>query len=252
VIESPVAQDLAQRLADAIRVLAAEEVMDGSGHLSARIPGTDTLLINPRYAAVLADPEDFCVVDLQGKRLSGEGPLPIETPIHSAIYRRRPDVGSVLHCHPRFGILLGLQEVGLVPFNRDARLFADGVPLFPDSRGINTNELAEQLADTLGAHYAAFLQGHGVVVVGPNVEANAVGALRLEKSCMDQILLMSFSTPRPLPSRGPSMSLSGPRMENPYRAWPFLLYKHGLRSRQEVQALAKSSSKQTLRPGEEP
>ena len=54
--DSAVVKDLALRLSDAIQVLSLEDVLDGSGHLSARVPGTETFVINPRYAAVLADP----------------------------------------------------------------------------------------------------------------------------------------------------------------------------------------------------
>jgi ribulose-5-phosphate 4-epimerase/fuculose-1-phosphate aldolase len=243
--------ELASRLVDGIQVLSKEDVLDGSGHLSARIPGTDTFLINPRYAGVLADPEDICTVDLSGKRLAGRDPIPIESVIHAAIYRARPDVGSVLHCHARYGILVGLQETGLVPFNREAKLFEDGVPVFADSRGITNNKMADELAETLGPHWAVFLRGHGIVVCGPNVEANCVCAIRFERSCRDQLTLMSFTTPRPLPSRGSSTGLSGPRMENPYRAWPHLLYKHGIRSRAEAKAQAQSGSAKTVREGED-
>ena len=52
--------------------------MDGSGHLSVRIPGTDTFLINPRFAGALADVEDICTVDIKEcKRLEGIGPIPV-------------------------------------------------------------------------------------------------------------------------------------------------------------------------------
>jgi ribulose-5-phosphate 4-epimerase/fuculose-1-phosphate aldolase len=249
--DTAVVRELAERLSDAVQVLSLEEVLDGSGHLSARIPGTDTFVINPRYAAVLADPEDFCVVDLDGKRLAGPGPIPSETPIHAAIYRARPDVGSVLHCHPRYAILLGVQDCGLIPFNRAARLFEDGVPTFRDSRGIRTAEHADQMAAALGPHYAMFLQGHGIVVAGPNVEGTAVAAVRFEESCRDQLFLMSFTTPKPLARQGPAGGMSGPRLENPYRAWPYLLHKHGLKPRAALQAMAQRGSRKTLEAGEE-
>ena len=77
---------------------------------------------------MLAEPDDLCIVDFSAKRVAGSEPIPLETVIHSIIYKSRADIGSVLHCHPRFSILVGLQESSLIPFNRDARLFADGVP----------------------------------------------------------------------------------------------------------------------------
>ena len=57
-------------------------------------------------------------------------------------------------------------ESGLIPFNREARIFADGVPIFPESRGINNFSLAQRMVDALGPHYAVFLRRHGIVVVG--------------------------------------------------------------------------------------
>lgn len=238
-----IAEDWKRRLVDGLKVLTGEGILSGSGHLSAKIPGTETFLINPRFAGVLAEPNDICTVTFEGKRIGGKGPIPSETPIHSAIYRSRPDVGSVLHCHARYAILLGLQDVGLVPFNREARMFADGVPIFPNSHGINNDGLAQRMVETLGEHYAIFLRGHGCVVVGPGIEGTCISAIQFERSCQDQLLLMSFMTPKPIPDA--SRGRVSARLENPYRAWPFLLHKHKIRSRRQIRASIK-----TLKEGE--
>ena len=236
-------RDLKRRLVDGLKVLTGEGILSGSGHLSARIPGTETFLINPRFAGVLAEPKDICTVNFAGKRIAGKGPIPSETPIHSAIYRSRPDVASVLHCHARHSILLGLLDIGLVPFNREARIFADGVPIFPDSHGINSDALAERMVKALESHYAIFLRGHGCVVVGPGIEGTSISAIQLERACQDQTLLMGFTTPKPLPDAGRGRVAA--RLENPYRAWPFLLYKHKVRSIAKIRA-----SIRTLKEGE--
>lgn len=236
-------QDLKRRLVEGLQVLTGEEILSGSGHLSARIPGTETFLINPRFPAVLADTNDICTVTFDGKRIAGKGPIPSETPIHSAIYRGRPDVGSVLHCHARHSILLGLLDIGLVPFNREARIFADGVPIFPDSHGINSEALAERVVEALGSHYAIFLRGHGCVVVGPGIEGTSISALHLERACQDQLLLMTFTTPKALPDAGRGRVTA--RLENPYRAWPFLLHKHNVRAKAKIRR-----SIRTLKEGE--
>jgi L-fuculose-phosphate aldolase len=236
-------ENLKRRLVDGLQVITGEEILTGSGHLSARIPGTETFLINPRFAGVLADPKDICTVDFAAKRIAGKGPIPSESLIHSAIYRHRPDVGSVIHCHARSSILMGLQDTGLIPITREARLFADGVPIFPDSHGINSEALAERMVAALGPHYAIFLRGHGCVVVGPGIEGTCISAIQLERACQDQLLLMSFTTPKPMAdaSRGRVPA----RLENPYRAWPFLLYKHKVKSKAQIRA-----SIRTLKEGE--
>src|SRR5574341_1386690 len=227
-------QNLKQRLVEGLQVLTGEGVLSGSGHLSARIPGTETFLINPRFAGALADPKDICTVDFAGKRIAGKGPIPSETHIHTAIYRGRPDVASVLHCHARYSILLGLLDVGLIPFNREARIFADGVPIFHNSHGINSAALAEQMVEALGPHHAIFLRGHGCVVTGPGVEGNCISAIQLERACRDQLLLMSFTAPKPLADAARGRVTA--RLENPYRAWPFLLYKHKVKSKAKIRA----------------
>jgi ribulose-5-phosphate 4-epimerase/fuculose-1-phosphate aldolase len=236
-------EELKRRLVDGLQVLTGEGILSGSGHLSARIPGTETFLINPRFAGVLAGPKDICTVNLEAKRIAGKGPIPSETLIHSAIYRSRPDVGSVLHCHARSSILMGLQDIGLIPFSREARLFADGVPIFPESHGINSDALARRMVEALGAHYGIFLRGHGVVVAGPGIEGTCISAIQLEHACRDQLFLMSFTTPKPLPDAARGRVTA--RLENPYRAWPFLLYKHGVKSKARIRASIK-----TLNEGE--
>jgi ribulose-5-phosphate 4-epimerase/fuculose-1-phosphate aldolase len=225
---------LKRRLVDGLQVVTGEGVLSGSGHLSARIPGTETFLINPRFAGVLADPKDICTVNFDGKRIAGRGPVPSETVIHSTIYRHRPDVASVLHCHARYSILVGLLNGGLIPFNREARLFGDGVPIFPESHGINSPALAERMVEALGPHHAVFLRGHGCVVTGPGIEGTCISAIQLERACQDQLLLMSFTTPKPMADANRGRVTA--RLENPYRAWPFLLYKHKVKSKAAIRA----------------
>jgi len=230
----PKIENLKRRLVEGLQVITGEGVLSGSGHLSARIPGTETFLINPRFAGVLAGPKDICTVNFAGKRIAGEGPIPSESPIHAAVYKARPDVGSVIHCHARYSILVGLLETGLVPFNREARMFADGVPIFHESRGINDFALAERMVENLGSHFATFLRGHGVVVAGPGIEGACISVIQLERACQDQLLMMSITTIKPMTDAG--RGRSNARLENPYRAWPFLLYKHKVKSKAQIRA----------------
>ena len=225
---------LKKRLVEGLKVVTGEGILSGSGHLSVRIPGSETFLINPRFAGILAEPADICTVNFKGKRISGKGPIPSETKIHAAVYRSRADVGSVLHCHARYSILVGLLDTGLVPFNREARLFAEGVPVFPDSHGINTEALALRMVQALGPHYAVFLRGHGCVVVGPGIEGTCISAIQLERACQDQLLMMSFTAVKPMADA--ARGRVNARLENPYRAWPFLLYKHKVKSKAQIRA----------------
>lgn len=84
--------------------------------------------------------EDLVRVSLDGNVLEGTARKPSETPIHTEIYRRRPDVGSVAHLHPPITTALSIAGVEFLPVIQHGALFADGVPVLDDSRHVNTPE----------------------------------------------------------------------------------------------------------------
>ncbi len=45
-------------------------------------------------------PDDICTVDMEGKQLAGQRKRTSEVLLHLAIMKERPDVKSVVHCHP--------------------------------------------------------------------------------------------------------------------------------------------------------
>jgi len=226
--------DLKKRLIEGLQILTDEGVMTFVGHLSVRVPGTDTFLINPRYAANVADVEDICTVDLNGRRVDGPGPIPGETPIHTGILLRRPDISSVVHCHPRSSVIMGLLSVDVVPFNIVAHTFADGVPTYPESHQVDTMDRGLNLADALGDHFAVFQRGHGIAAVGPSIEGVCLVTIRLEHTCRDQLELMRYTTPQPLTD--PDMTRPGAGLANPYRERPYLMQKHHIRPKEEIKA----------------
>src|ERR1700689_1862750 len=97
---------LREQLADCTRMMVMAELLDYSGHVSARLPGTDRVLIPGRDASRAGiTVADILVVDPDGKTLEGKGPPPTETAIHTGVYRARPDVQVVGHGHPPMSTL---------------------------------------------------------------------------------------------------------------------------------------------------
>ncbi|HEV3143139.1 MAG TPA: class II aldolase/adducin family protein [Gemmataceae bacterium] len=45
-------------------------------------------------------PDDICLVDYDGKQLAGKRKRTSEVMLHLAVYKTRPDVQAVVHCHP--------------------------------------------------------------------------------------------------------------------------------------------------------
>jgi ribulose-5-phosphate 4-epimerase/fuculose-1-phosphate aldolase len=164
--------ELKMKVAMACRMLCLAELVDYSGHISVRIPGTDRFLINGHpISRATVTPDDVVTFDLEGQRVEGKWDLPSELPMHSRVYRARKEVNSVAHLHNRMVVVLSMAGKDLVPASNPGALFGSGaVPMYQDPALIRTNEQGDAVAKTLGARDALILRGHGSLVAGEAIE----------------------------------------------------------------------------------
>ncbi len=192
--------DLKVKLATTVRLMAMEGMMDFNGHVSLRLPEGDRVLINSRFCSRVAlTAEDIVTVDLEGRLVEGNAEQPSETPLHVAIYRRRPEVGSVAHLHPRYSTVFTIASVPLKPVYIIASEFGEaGVPVFDDPRLIRKREEGEAVADALGSHSALLLRAHGAVTVASDLEGAFAVAVALEETARTYLWASAIGTPHPL------------------------------------------------------
>ena len=70
------------------------------GNLSIRVPGTDLIIIKGSgYSFGECTPDNLVTVNMQGEIIEGPGKPSMEIRTHRAIYRKRPDVFGIFHCH---------------------------------------------------------------------------------------------------------------------------------------------------------
>jgi L-fuculose-phosphate aldolase len=70
------------------------------GNISLRL-GEDRVLCSPtRVSKGFMKPDDLCIVDMDGKQVSGKRKRSSEILLHLTIMKARADVKSVVHCHP--------------------------------------------------------------------------------------------------------------------------------------------------------
>ena len=101
-------ESISERVAQACRVLGTLDLTRAAtGHVSARIPGTERILIRARGPEEIGvrytSAEEVVEVDMDGRVIdAGKSGLaaPQEVFIHTEIYRERPEVHSVIHMHP--------------------------------------------------------------------------------------------------------------------------------------------------------
>jgi L-fuculose-phosphate aldolase len=204
--------ELRRKVALSCRILGSRGVTSGSfGHVSARIPGTEHVLIKAKgpneNALEFAGTHDVIRIDLRGQAAEETDGLspPSETAMHLAIYRARPDVMSVIHSHPMWVALLTACEKPLVPmfgaFDGQAglRLLEEGVPVYPRTLTIVNDELAAEVVDVMGERRACLLRGHGMTVAGSGVEDATEISLNLSQLAYANYLGYTLGGPLPVP-----------------------------------------------------
>lgn len=226
---------LREQVAWACRILAMHGHTDLTlGHVSARRPTGDSYYIKTKGLGLdEVTPEDVVGLDLSGDRIWGEGEVHLETPLHTEVYRARPDVGAVIHSHPPMTTALGATAAQLEFVNHDAALFPEGIGAFEETPELITMPLqGEAVAKALGMRRAVLLRNHGVLIVGQDVPWAVYAALTLERAVQIQLIASSLG---PLNTIPPSMvqrlSAEKHRSEFIRQYWEYLIRKvrrHGL------------------------
>jgi ribulose-5-phosphate 4-epimerase/fuculose-1-phosphate aldolase len=152
-----------------------------NGHVSCRIPGTDHFLINMRKASRASIAVDGVVIcDRDGNLLDGPSEPPSEVYIHSEIYKRRPDVQSIVHGHPHWQTVLGIADIEFKPVFMLGS-FIKRMKIYEDSSLVNLPEMGRGLAEALGEDTVIQLRHHGNVVVGESIHAAFAATVYVEE-----------------------------------------------------------------------
>lgn len=168
-------QHLRYQIAAVTRLLVSEGLLGYSGHVSARLPDRDAILIQPiHHGRSELRPEHLLVCDMDGRVIGGpEGERPpSEIYIHTELYRARADVNAIAHYHHDLTTTFSLvEDVPLRPIKNHAVRWASGIPVHPEPDHVNTPALGRALAKTLGPHQALIIRAHGEVVVAETLPA---------------------------------------------------------------------------------
>lgn len=200
----PTRDELVEKLVQSCRILYREvrsvQNPDPIGHFSARVPGTEEILIKPRdvgWNRVTAD--DIVTFDLKYRRLSGPEYEIIELPIHVEMYKSREDVMAVVHTHQTYATLMGTLGLKLELLDHNTLAFAGGVPVYDESIDptyfspkfrtlIREERQGQILARKMGGANAIILKAHGPVVVGRSIEEACMATVALENAAKAQII----------------------------------------------------------------
>ena len=184
------------------RVLAGEGVLDGWGHVSVRHnldPGR--YLLSRSLAPELVGAADILEFDLDNDAVNCRGQnLYTERFLHGEIYKTRPDVVAICHCHAPPVIPFGVTDVPLRPLYHRAAFIALGVPIFEirEAAGmtdilIRNPALGRALAVSLADKPAVLMRGHGATIVAPTLPRLVARSIFLALNATLQIQAMQIA-----------------------------------------------------------
>src|SRR5437763_406962 len=133
--------------------------------------GEDRILCTPSLISKgNLKPDDMCIVDLEGKQISGKRKRTSEILLHLTIYKARPDVRAVIHSHPPHATAFAVASVDLPTcIHPEAEVCLGAVKT---ARYVTPGDqrLGDSILPYVKDSNTILLQSHGVVTYGDDLE----------------------------------------------------------------------------------
>jgi ribulose-5-phosphate 4-epimerase/fuculose-1-phosphate aldolase len=175
----PLADELVEDLLLGNKILFKYGIVDAFGHISVRHDSDPQKYVMSRHLAPgLVTEKDLITYDLDSVPIvPTKHRLYSERYIHGEIYKARPDVTSVVHCHAPSLIPFGITKAELEPVYHMSAFLGLGVPKFEirEKAGmtdmlIRTAPIGKALAEKLGDKPMILMRGHGATMVGKTIK----------------------------------------------------------------------------------
>jgi L-fuculose-phosphate aldolase len=144
-------------------------VTSHGGNLAYRLE-EDLILMTPtRVCKSQVAADDVVFIDLGGRTVEGCREPTGEKPMYLNFFRDRPDVRSVIHCHPpytnTFAVLEGENWL-MRPVFPETVVEVGPVPIVPYGEPL-TQQLADNFLPFVKRYNAFLMQNHGLVIMSP-------------------------------------------------------------------------------------
>ena len=195
-----------QRVREEVCTLHAELVRYGlvvwtAGNVSARVPGSDLMIIKPSGVGYdELTPQNMVVCDLDGALVDGDLQPSSDTAAHAYVYRNRPDVGGVVHTHSTYASAWAARgEPVPCVLTAMADEFGGEIPVGPFAL-IGGDDIGRGIVETLDGHRspAVLMRNHGVFTIGRTAKAAVKAAVMTEDVARTVHLARAFGEPVPI------------------------------------------------------
>ena len=140
------------------------------GNISYRISENEVLCTPTMHSKGFLKPDDICTLDMQGNQIAGNKKRSSEALLHIEIMKARPEIKSVVHCHPphatAFAVAREPVPQCVLP---EVEIFLGDVPItrYETPGG---KDFAETILPFVHKTNVILLANHGTVSYGESVE----------------------------------------------------------------------------------
>lgn len=152
------------------RIYAKGFAAANDGNITVRISDNEVLCTPTMHCKGFLKPEDISTIDMTGKQIAGTKKRSSEALLHLEIYKQRPDVKSVVHCHPPHACAFAIAREPIPQcILPEVEVFLGDVPLtrYETPGG---QAFAETITPFVQKTNIILLSNHGTVSYGENVE----------------------------------------------------------------------------------
>ncbi len=137
------------------------------GNLSLRDPISGIILVTPHdYPYDQLTAEDVVAVDLDGNVIEGKREPSSESPVHLAVYEKRPQVQAIVHAEPIYTNVFGVLHRPIAPLHVGALIDVGGeVPVMPFAPS-GSRQFGYDMLEVMGDRNAVVWANHGMLAVG--------------------------------------------------------------------------------------
>jgi L-fuculose-phosphate aldolase len=171
------------------RVYAKGFAAANDGNISVRLNERELLCTPTMVSKGYMKPEDVCKVDYEGKQLAGTRKRSSEILLHLSVYKHRPDVQAVVHCHPPHATAFAVAHEPIpkcvLP---EVEVFLGEVPIAVYETPGN-QKFAETIVPYVKDCNTIILANHGTITFGPDLEKAYWNSEIIDAYC--KILILS-------------------------------------------------------------
>jgi len=140
------------------------------GNISYRISENEVICTPTLICKGFMKPEDLCVVDMDGKQVSGRRQPTSEVKLHLAVMKARPDVKAAVHCHPPHATAFGVAREPVPQcVLAEVEMFIGNVPITKYAMP-GSQEFADTVLPFVHKSNVMILANHGTVSYDETIE----------------------------------------------------------------------------------